>query len=97
MTWDQAIARLKSSDDLREALRTLTIREADDRLYTGRMLVADHDAFETIWTWTAVRYAGAAGRLQERYYCEHGPDAYQDMLGRRRDQVERIIGVDVPC
>jgi hypothetical protein len=49
---------------------------------------AARTAFIFLWTWSAPRFAGRAGRLQDNYYTVHGSDG----LMRRINRVRRLIG-----
>ena len=53
-----------------------------------RLSPADYDRWLRLWTWSAVRFSGMAGALQDRFYNAHGPNA----LEARRDRVRRAIG-----
>ena len=55
---------------------------------SGRLSTSDYDRWVRLWTWSAARFSGAAGALQERFYNARGWNA----LESRRDRVRRAIG-----
>ena len=48
----------------------------------------DYDRWLRLWTWSAARFSGTAGALQDRFYRARGWNA----LENRRDRVRKAIG-----
>ncbi len=51
-----------------------------------RFTEAARDAFRFLWSWSSIRFAGEAGRMQDAYFKRHGLKA----LSRRIDRVNRL-------
>ena len=53
-----------------------------DLLLDGRMTLHEYTKYWHAWTWSAPRYSGPAGMLQDAYYKRHGGDALQARFER---------------
>ena len=47
-----------------------------DHYLAGRITRRQWQQYRAIWTWSANRYGGEAGRSQDRFYRRYGSDRY---------------------
>lgn len=76
---------LAANASLNEVLSTPAVGLAGNTRFTEW---ARHK-YVLLWTWSAPRFAGLAGRLQDRLWSTRGPEA----LDRRIQRVRRIVSV----
>jgi len=65
--------------------QNLSYNEAEQYAFEGRMSAEIFDTWLALWTWSAPRFSGAAGRIQDTYFKRYGQKAYERRIDRTRE------------
>ena len=57
-------------------LTELSYNQALEEFQAGRVSSKEWQIYKSIWSWSAGRYGGRAGRVQEKYYDRNGSEKY---------------------
>lgn len=79
-------------------LLSLTFEQATKRHAAGLCTDRDYREFVLLWTWSAPRYGGDAGRAHDRAHQRLGTARYWRRLARGRDFLTRrsVSGLESP-
>ena len=65
-------------------LREASYADALAAYQSGLVSRRDWQIYSSVWSWSADRYGGRAGRVQERFYQRHGSDRYWQRIAEVR-------------
>lgn len=71
--------------DLPKRIAGLTYTQAELEYYAGIISFRDFEKYVFVWTWSAPRFAGTAGMLQELCNTIHGYDFVKRRINRVRN------------
>ena len=57
-------------------LKEASFNDALSAYQSGHVKRRDWQIYQSVWSWSADRYGGRAGRVQEAFYRRHGSEKY---------------------